>query len=436
MTSFVLMTEDNQAVYLVQLLNALNNPKEAKRQEQALHAAHTAPANEQQSKIEQVERKETEIAQRSPLGQFVVTEKYYDLINLGFFPSIENIMNAKPSQIDTAFTLVFSLLPKVASTAGSVQEIINKLAQVLGTDHQSHPALKLRLLAILFNLLGPGSLIRHDILIKIFDLALSSRRPTLPLTFVKPLDDWVKVWSRSPQFPPAKIAITYLKVAQLAEAAKDMEKRYDYMYKYVKAIGNVTPLDDNHKSYVATAVLEVLKVAGGPQSKSVVTDCGRFVEMPAVKALQDVPKYKKLIRLLKIFANDPITDYMRFYKENPQVINELGLNHEDCMSRLRTLTLCDLGMANETLTFKELEEKLLIEGGDDAIEETVLNAVMSKKIDARIDEAEQKVIILRASWRSFRSDDWRILAEKLGNWKNTLDSVITETFAKRGFNYR
>jgi len=85
-------------------------------------------------------------------------------------------------------------------------------------------------------------------------------------------------------------------------------------------------LDDNLKSYVAKAVVEVLKVAGGPQSKSIVTDCGRFVEMPAVKALQDIPKYKKLIRLLKIFANDPITDYVRFYKENPQVISELGLN--------------------------------------------------------------------------------------------------------------
>jgi len=106
------------------------------------------------------------------------------------------------------------------------------------------------------------------------------------------------------------------------------------------------------------------------------------------------------------------------------------------MGRLRTLTLCDLAMANESLTFKELEEKLLIEGGENAIEETILNAVLSKKVDARIDEAEKKVLILRASWRSFRTDDWRILAEKLGNWKNTLDSVITETFAKRGFNYR
>lgn len=436
MTSFVLMTEDNQAVYLVQLLNAVNNPEEAKRQEQALRAAHTAPANEQQSKIEQLERSETEIAHRSPLGQFVVHERYYDLIVQGFFPSIENIMNAKPSQIDTAFTLVFSLLPKVGASGGSVHDIINKLAEVLGTDHQSHPALKLRLFAILFNLLGANSLIRHDILIKIFDLALSSRRPTLPLTFVKPLDDWIKAWSRSPKWAPVKTAITYLKVAQLAEAANDMEKRYDYTYKYVKAIGNVTPLDDNHKSYVAKAVVEVLKVAGGPQSKSIVTDCGRFVEMPAVKAIQDIPKYKKLIRLLKIFANDPITDYVRFYKENPQVISELGLNHEDCMSRLRTLTLCDLAMANESLTFKEIEEKLLIEGGENAIEETILNAVVSKKIDARIDEAEKKVLILRASWRSFRTDDWRILAEKLGNWKNTLDSVITETFAKRGFNYR
>lgn len=436
MTSFVLMTEDNQAVYLVQLLNALNDPEEAKRQEKAVRDAHNAPINEQAVKIEQLEAKEINIAHQSPLGKFVVREQYYELITQGFFPSIENIMNAKPSQIDTAFTLVFSLLPKIASTAGSIQNIINKLAQVLSTDHQSHPALKLRLFAILFNLLGPGSLIRHDILIKIFDLALSSRRPKLPLTFVKPLDEWVKVWSRSPHFDAEKVAITYFKVSQLAEAAKDSKKRYHYMYKYVKAIGEAQQLSDDHKAHVATAIIEVLKVAGGPQSKTIIADCGRLVEMAAVKALQTVPKYKKLIKLLKIFAYEPIREYVDFQKENAQMISELGLNHTDCMSRMRTLTLCDLGMIHETLTFKQIEEKLLI-GTETSIDETILNAVMSKLIDARIDEAEKKVIILRTSWRSFRNNDWKMLAEKLGNWKTTLNSVINETFAKRGFsNYR
>jgi len=440
MTTFVLLTEDDQAVYLVRLLNALNDPNEFEQQKRAYNELKRAQvetprqsqeqAATQQRLVATLEANETNRILNSPFGQYVKSENYAGLIEYGFFQSIKNVMVAPVEKIDTAFTLVFSLLPRLKQPA-NVQAVINKLSSRLSSNPQNHPALKLRLLAILFNLLGPRSYIRHSILMNIFDLALFSKRPKLPLTFVKPMDDWIKVWSQNTGvFPPEKAANTYRKVAQLAEAANDIKKKHDYMYKYVKALEGVKMVEP-HLTHVARTVFEALKVAGGPKSKTIVTDCGRLVDMSAVRALQHVPNYAKLFKLLQIFASKPVADYIKFHEEDTAFISNAGLNYADCLSRIRTLTLCDLGMKHETLTFKDLEEKLVITGGDDAIEEAVLNAVMSGKLDAKIDQREKKIVILRATWRSFNHDDWRFLANKLDKWKTSLDSVIAETFDKR-----
>jgi len=102
----------------------------------------------------------------------------------------------------------------------------------------------------------------------------------------------------------------------------------------------------------------------------------------------------------------------------------LKLNEEELLRKLRTLTICSLGLEKERLSYSVLKEKLQC-ANLPAVESSIIDAVTSGCVEAKIDEANEEVIILRSMRRVYDNKAWSGLGAQLVAWKKNLTNVLT-----------
>ncbi|KAL4030607.1 hypothetical protein IC575_008856 [Cucumis melo] len=93
--------------------------------------------------------------------------------------------------------------------------------------------------------------------------------------------------------------------------------------------------------------------------------------MPAVGQLEKDAKYSLVYQLLKIFLTQRLDAYMEFQAANSSLLKSYGLVHEDCIAKMRLLSLIN----------------------DDEVELWVVKAITSKLIDCKMDQMNEVVIV-------------------------------------------
>ncbi|RWW38918.1 hypothetical protein BHE74_00055804, partial [Ensete ventricosum] len=64
--------------------------------------------------------------------------------------------------------------------------------------------------------------------------------------------------------------------------------------------------------------------------------------MPAVAQLEKDGKYALVYQLLKICVTQRLDAYLDFHAANSTLLKSYGLVHEDCITKMRLLSLLDL----------------------------------------------------------------------------------------------
>ncbi|XP_050946562.1 uncharacterized protein LOC127151181 [Cucumis melo] len=129
-----------------------------------------------------------------------------------------------------------------------------------------------------------------------------------------------------------------------------------------------------------------------------------LLDMPAVGQLEKDAKYSLVYQLLKIFLTQRLDAYMEFQAANSSLLKSYGLVHEDCIAKMRLLSLVDLG-SNESARIPYALIKgvtcvlLVLQINDDEVELWVVKAITSKLIDCKMDQMNE-VVIVRESWTS------------------------------------
>ncbi|KAL4038019.1 hypothetical protein IC575_001622 [Cucumis melo] len=98
-----------------------------------------------------------------------------------------------------------------------------------------------------------------------------------------------------------------------------------------------------------------------------------LLDMPAVGQLEKDAKYSLVYQLLKIFLTQRLDAYMEFQAANSSLLKSYGLVHEDCIAKMRLLSLIN----------------------DDEVELWVVKAITSKLIDCKMDQMNEVVIVSR-----------------------------------------
>ncbi|XP_043561477.1 eukaryotic translation initiation factor 3 subunit M [Chiloscyllium plagiosum] len=125
--------------------------------------------------------------------------------------------------------------------------------------------------------------------------------------------------------------------------------------------------------------------------------------------------------LLTIFVSGKLAAYVKFYQNNKDFIDSLGLSHEQNTAKMRLLTLMGMAVDNKEISFDTLQQELQI--AEDDVEAFIIDAVRTKMVYCKIDQTQHKVVVSHSTHRTFGKQQWQQLYDSLNSWKQNLNQV-------------
>lgn len=183
------------------------------------------------------------------------------------------------------------------------------------------------------------------------------------------------------------------------------------MTKYL-ATFTAKDVDATAISYVTKAVVESIKLDF------------KFTELSKVEPVKQLAtKDAKLYELFTIFLQGSVSDFEKFAADNKDLITKHGLSQEDLLAKMRLLTIASLcSKATQAISYASLAADLNI--SEDQVESFVIDAIGQGVIDARLNQLTRTVTVLKTMHRQFSTQEWKGLAEKIGKWQSTVDSML------------
>merc|ERR1712228_300720 len=74
--------------------------------------------------------------------------------------------------------------------------------------------------------------------------------------------------------------------------------------------------------------------------------------------------------LLKIFVSERLEAYMKFYDNHREFVNNLGLNHESNMRKMKLLSFMQLAETRNEISFGEIQQNMQL--GDNEVEDFLI----------------------------------------------------------------
>lgn len=155
-----------------------------------------------------------------------------------------------------------------------------------------------------------------------------------------------------------------------------------------------------------------------------------LLDMPAVGQLEKDAKHALAYQLLKIFLTQRLDAYLEFQAANSTLLKGYGLVHEDCITKMRLISLVDLGSDESgRIPYSLIRDTLQI--NDEGVELWVVKAITAKLMDCKMDQMNQVVIVSRCTERVFGQQQWLTLRSKLATWRGNVANVISTIRANR-----
>ncbi|RZC60999.1 hypothetical protein C5167_022761 [Papaver somniferum] len=341
-----------------------------------------------------------------------------DLVSLMLTPADLIFPKLSEKDLECIFTVICNLVTK-ATSLNEELEMAERISVKICQQPNDKPALRLKILFNLYNLLeNPYS--KFYVYMKALDLAVSGKVTENIVPSFKKMDSFLKEWNIG-TVDQRKLFLT---ISNVLKENKSMSKdSFNFLTKYLATFSS----DDANimseaKGEAVRAVMEFVKAPDMFQWD--------LLDMPAVAQLEQDGNYAWVYQLLKIFLTQRLKAYTDFQAENDTAMTECGLVFEDCMTKMRLLSLADLG-SNESgeIPYAMVANTLMIQ--DDEVEEWIVKAIAAKLLDCKMDQLNQTVIVSRCSDRLFGPNQWVALRSKLSMWRGNIANVITTIQANK-----
>ena len=122
---------------------------------------------------------------------------------------------------------------------------------------------------------------------------------------------------------------------------------------------------------------------------------------------------------------------MAFQKDAADVLAAQKLSHDDCMAKMRLLSLAALGTENASgsVPYSLIRDTLQVPAQD--VERWVVKAIGAKVIEAKMDQVREVVLITRCLHRVFGPQQWADLRDKLRAWRDNVAGVASTVATTR-----
>ncbi|XP_015441835.1 eukaryotic translation initiation factor 3 subunit M [Pteropus alecto] len=290
------------------------------------------------------------------------------------------------------------------------------------------PSLRLQLLSNLFHGMDKNTPVRYTVYCSLIKVAASCGAIQYIPTELDQVRKWISDWNLNTEKKHTLLRLLY-------EALVDCKKRYSELMnlllpkleklqqKSVKSKGWSSPSQKvclplssptlNFVSVPETLLPCIVRALKDPNAFLF----DHLLTLKPVKFLEG-----ELIHdLLTIFVNAKLASYVKFYQNNKDFIDSLGLLHEQNMAKMRLLTFMGMAVENKEISFDTMQQELQI--GADDVEAFVIDAVKTKMIYCKIDQTQRKVVVSHSTHRTFGKQQWQQLYDTLNAWKQNLNKV-------------
>jgi len=231
-------------------------------------------------------------------------------------------------------------------------------------------------------------------------------------------------------------SVPYLEQRLILLGAKPAEKRTIY-----ELALNV--LGESEPTTQADMQIKLLKTFEANDTSAVVsTFASKFVvfqikhpeirytdTLLALPAVAQLKGHTKLFDLLEIFVAKDFKTFSAFAAANKALFSEFGLDETALATKIRLLTLADLGAARDSLSFGEIADALQVPESE--VEMWVVDAVGMSVIDALIDQSARNVSIVQAPQRVFEPQQWAHLSKRVADASKQLSQLLDTVRALR-----
>lgn len=347
----------------------------------------------------------------------VIAGRWLDLASLMLTSADLIFSKASEKDLECIFTVICNLVKKPDSLDESL-EMAKLISTKITQQPNDKPALRLKIMFNLYNLLeNPYS--RFLVYMNAINLAVNGKVVEHIIPSFKNIDSFLKEWNIGIQDQRE----LFLSISNILKENKSSAKdSFKFLTKYLATFsGEDASTIGEAKEEAVRAIIEFVKAPD-------VFQCD-LLEMPAVAQLEKDAKYALIYRLLKIFLTERLHAFEEFHTANP-TLQQYGLVYEDCLAKMRLMSLVDLASDESgQIPYGLIKETLGI--NDDEVELWVVKAITAKLIDCKIDQMNQVVIVSRCTERVFGPHQWQTLRTRLGTWRGNIAKVISTIQANK-----
>lgn len=290
---------------------------------------------------------------------------------------------------------------------GETRGVVDSLAtKIVSSGSKENAALRLKLLGLLFCHFPAKDILRYTVLLHRVRMAGQSGLATTLAVDVDKVRQWVELWQLD---TPQTRELWRL----LWEAHKDLPNKTLSSSILIELLRTYSEADAKDATQLAEKLIAL--VISDP--KQFVFD--NLLQLAPIAALEG----QRSLQLLRIFVFEKLSSYKSFYEANAEYLQGFGLDHDFCITKMRQLTLTSLAVEAESgeVPFSTLLAQL--DMPQEELELFLIDAIRLKLIEARINQLNQKLIVMSSLHRTFESAQWQQLYNRLSSWQQSIQSI-------------
>ncbi|XP_021691583.2 uncharacterized protein LOC110672954 isoform X2 [Hevea brasiliensis] len=349
----------------------------------------------------------------------MVMGRWLDLASLMLTSADLIFSNSKVSEkdLECIFTVICDLVSKLESPDEAL-EMAKLICGKIIQQPTDKPALRLKILFNLYNLLE-NTYSRFYVYMKALNLAVSGKVTEHVIPSFKKIDSFLKEWNLEVKDQRD----LFLGISNVLRESKSSGKdSFKFLTKYLATFsGEDAYAMGEAKEEAVRTIIEFVKAPD-------IFQCD-LLDMPAVGQLEKDAKHALVYQLLNIFLTQRLDAYLEFQAANSTLLKSYGLVHEDCISKMRLMSLVDLASdGSGRIPYTLIQDTLRI--NDDEVELWVVKAITAKLINCKMDQMNQ-VVLVSCTERVFGQHQWLTLIAKLATWRGDIANVINTIQANK-----
>ncbi|XP_008786018.1 eukaryotic translation initiation factor 3 subunit M [Phoenix dactylifera] len=350
----------------------------------------------------------------------MITSRWLDLASLMLTSADLIVSRVSEKDLECIFTVICNLVTR-ASIPDEALEMAKLISAKVIQQPNDKPALRLKMLFNLYNLLE-NPYARFLVYNKALNLAASGKVTESIIPSFKNIDSFLQEWNIG-KMDQRELFLT---ISNILKDNKSMAKdSFAFLTKYLATFSGAGEESCTMNEAKEEAVHSIIEFVRSPD----IFQCD-LLDMPAVGQLEKDGKYALIYQLLKIFLNQRLDAYLDFHAANSTLLKSYGLVHDDCITKMRLMSLLDLSSNDSReIPYSVIRDALRIT--DEEVEYWIVKAITSKLLDCKMDQMNQFVIVSRHTERVFGLSEWQSLHSKLGAWRGNIANAISTIQANK-----